>query len=43
MNEYLYILGRSGLPLKYKTYSIVTQEYELEEWENNTLEKEFGN
>ena len=31
MNEYLYILGRSGLTLKYKTYLIVTQEYELEE------------
>ena len=27
MGEYLYILGRSGLTLKYKTYSIVMQEY----------------
>lgn len=40
MGEYLYILGRSGLILKYKTYLI---ENELEEWEKNTLEKEFCN
>ena len=29
--EYLYILGTSGLTLKYRTYSVVTQDDELEE------------
>ena len=29
MGKYLYILGTSGLILKYKTYSIVTREVEI--------------
>ena len=32
MGEYLHILGNGGLTLKYKTYSIVSQENNLEEW-----------
>ena len=31
MGEYLHILGNGGLTLKYKTYSIVSQENNLEE------------
>ena len=31
MGEYLYILYRNGLTLKYKTYSIVMQENEPKE------------
>ena len=33
MGEYLHILGNGGLTLKDKTYSIVSQENDLEEWE----------
>ena len=42
MGEYLYMLPKSRLTLKYKTYSITSHENELEEWENNILEREFG-
>ena len=37
MGEYLYMLSKSSLTLKYKTYAITSQENELEE-----CEKEFG-
>ena len=37
MGEYLYMLSKSSLTLKYKTYAITSQENELEE-----REKEFG-
>ena len=37
--QYLYILGPSGLTLKYKTYSVVTQNNELEEYRKNILQK----
>ena len=33
MGEYLHILLNGGLTLKDKTYSIVSQENDLEEWE----------
>ena len=37
--QYLYILGPSGLTLKCKTYSVVTQNNELEEYRKNILQK----
>ena len=33
----------SGLIIKHKMYSIVSQESDLEEWENNKSTREFGN
>ena len=40
MGEYLHILGNGGLTLKDKTYSIVSQENDLEEWEGGGGERE---
>ena len=37
--KYLYILGPSRLTLKYKTYSVVTQDNELEKEQKNILRK----
>ena len=40
MGEYLHILGNGGLTLKDNTYSIVSQENDLEEWEGGGGERE---
>ena len=37
LGEYLYILGRDGLTLHHKTYSISQGEGDFLEWENNQL------
>ena len=43
--KYFYVLGPSGLTLKYKTYTVVRhdEKREAQKLEDNTLKKVFGN